>query len=304
MSAASSPSSVGSALLLRIPGGSFLHEKTLWRHRGLLLQLVRADLRSRYVATSMGFFWSVIHPLLLLLVYIFVFSAILAQRWENLGIAFRGNFAVYFCSGMLPWMWFSESLSGACASIVAHGHLIRKNVFPIVVLPMQHIISGLINFAIGFSIFLVFRLAAFGWPGAWFLALPAVIALQFAFLVGLSYLVALINVFWRDMAQVLQSALMIWLWLTPIFYLPVLFQGPLTNLAGPHAYGALLWIFRVNPMFHLVGLYQRLLYFTSTPEWQPAPWVSVAYLLTLSVALWFVARRLYGRAQSRVVETV
>lgn len=301
MAAAAPPPS---ALLFRLPGGRFLHERALWRHRGLLAQLVRADLRGRYVATSIGFFWSVIHPILLLLVYIFVFSFIFAARWEGLGIAFHGNFAVYFCCGMLPWMWFSESLSGACSSIVAHGHLIRKNVFPTIVLPMQHILSGLVHFLIAFSLFLVYRLVFFPPPDAWALALPGVIALQFALLVGLAYPVALINVFWRDMGQVLQSALMIWLWLTPIFYLPVFFRDPLNALLGPRAYDALLWLFRVNPVFHLVGLYQRLLYFTAVPEWQPAPWVSVAYLLALSAGLWFLARRLFGRAEGRVVEMV
>jgi ABC-type polysaccharide/polyol phosphate export permease len=251
----------------------------------------------------MGFFWTVIHPLLSILVYIFVFSLIFAARWESLGISFEGNFAVYFCCGMLPWLWFSDSLNGASHSIVSHGNLIRKNVFPTITLPMQPILTGLVQFIIAFAIFLVLRVIFFGLPAPEALALPGVIALQFAFTAGIAYVLATINVFWRDASQVLTSALMIWLWLTPIFYLPIFFADPLRR-HGEWAYAAVLWVFRINPAYHMVGLYQRLLFFSETPEWHPAPWISVVYLLVLSALLWFLARRLYGRAQARIVEVV
>ncbi len=298
------PADAPTALMLRLPRGSFLHERTLWRHRGLLRQMVRADLRSRYVATSMGFFWSVVHPLLSILVYIFVFSFIFQAKWESLGISFEGNFAVYFCCGMLPWIWMSESLSNACQSITSHANLVRKNVFPIVVLPMQGVLTATVQFLIAFAIFLVFRFAMFGPPGWEALALPAVFVLQFALMTALAYLLATVHVFWRDMGQILTSGLMIWLWLTPIFYLPQFIIEPVARNWGERWASVIQWMFWINPMHHLAGLCQRLLFFTATPEGYPPPRLSVIYLAVLCLALWFVARRLFGRAQSRIAEMV
>lgn len=300
----SSPDQPRSSLFLRLPGGGFEHERAIWRHRDLLRQLVKADLRGRYVATSMGFFWSVIHPLLSILVYIFVFSTIFAAKWESLGISFDGNFAIYFCSGMLPWLWFSEAMTNGTMSIVNHGTLIRKNVFPMIVLPMQPILSGLIHFLIAFAIFLAFRFAFFGWPGWWVLALPGVILLQVWLTMGLVYIMATLNVFWRDVNQIMMSMLMIWLWLTPIFYLPIFFEGKMTDWFGDSGVTVMHWMFWLNPLYHLVGLYQSILFYTATPDYHPTPWVSVVVLTVLCAVLWFIARRLFGRAQSRMVEMV
>ncbi|NUP88889.1 MAG: ABC transporter permease [Candidatus Sumerlaeia bacterium] len=292
-------------LFLRLPGGSFLHERQLWRHRRLLLQMVRADLRSRYVATSMGFFWSVIHPFLLLLVYIFVFSVVFAQRWEERGgFHFQGNYAVFLCCGLLPWTWLNESLIAASNSVVAQGTLIRKNVFPVVILPFQPILSGLFHFSIAFALFLVYRVATFGFPGVEIALVPLVVVLQAALLMGPALLLATLNVFWRDVSQILTSLLMLLFWLTPIIYLPDMFEPALTARFGASAYGALIWFYWLNPVYHLVALYQRLLFYESIPAWQPAIGVSAGYLLLLSAAAWFLARRLFGRALPRIVEMV
>jgi lipopolysaccharide transport system permease protein len=201
-------------------------------------------------------------------------------------------------------MWFSDSLGGGCQSLVAHGHLLRKNVFPMIVLPLQPILTGMVQFAIAFGIFLVLRVIFFGPPGWVALALPLAVVLQLAFTVGLVQIFAIIHVFWRDMGQLLTSILMLWLWLTPIFYLPIFFAGPIREAFGQWAYDAILWMFWINPFYHIAALYQRLLFFTATPEWQPRVWISIVYLAILSGVLWFVARRLFGRAQARVVEMV
>ncbi|MBN1476399.1 ABC transporter permease [Candidatus Sumerlaeota bacterium] len=304
MATGASPEDHRSALFLRLPGGAFSHEREIWRHRGLLLQMVRADLRSRYIATSMGFFWSVIHPFLLLLIYIFVFSFIFAQRWEERGFAFTGNYAVFLCCGLLPWTWLNESLSGSCQSIVAHGHLIRKNVFPVVILPLQHILASLVHFSIAFGLFLIYRLAFHGFPG-WRLALlPGVIALQLFAMLGPAYLLATLNVFWRDVGQILMSVLMLGFWLTPIIYVPDMFEPQLVSHWGEGAYQALLWVFWLNPVYHIVGLYQGLFFFDGTPVFQPAPWISVLYLLGLGLVTWFISRRVFGRARAFITEMV
>ena len=188
----------------------------LIRHRGLIKNLVIRDLKSRYVGSTMGFFWSVIHPLVLLASYTFVFSVIMKQR---LGPeAGTSSFAIYLFCGILPWLVFQETLTRSSNILVDHANLITKTLFPAEILPVSVLIANLINHFIGLGIFLIvsiFYLHKISWL---VILIPVYLFALSLFALGLSWFLASVQVFLRDTAQILTVVLTFWFWFTPIFF--------------------------------------------------------------------------------------
>jgi lipopolysaccharide transport system permease protein len=188
----------------------------LIRHRGLIKKLVIRDLKSRYVGSAMGFFWSVIHPLVLLASYTFVFSIVLKQKLgPETGTS---SFAIYLFCGILPWLVFQETLTRSSNILVDHANLITKTLFPSEILPVSVLIANLINHFIGLGIFLLiclFYLQKLSWL---VILIPIYLFALSLFALGLSWFLASVQVFLRDTAQILTVVLTFWFWLTPIFF--------------------------------------------------------------------------------------
>src|SRR6478736_5540586 len=124
----------------------FANLKQLIRYRGLIQSLVARDLKARYRGSVLGFLWSFINPLLLLLVYSFVFLVMPTTRGTYTG---EISYPVFMFSGLLPWTWFSSALLESSTVLVAGGNLIRKVLFPAEVLPLVTVTAGLVNFLLG-----------------------------------------------------------------------------------------------------------------------------------------------------------
>ncbi|MFN8005709.1 MAG: ABC transporter permease [Terriglobia bacterium] len=190
--------------------------RKLIQHRGLIKSLVVRDLKSRYVGSVMGFFWSVIHPLVLLASYTFVFSIVMKR---TLGPeAGTTSFAIYLFCGILPWLVFQETLTRSSNILVDHANLITKTLFPSEILPVSVLIANLINHLIGLGIFLA--VSVFSWQKmSWLIVLIPIYLLALSlFALGLGWIVASVQVFLRDTAQVLAVVLTFWFWFTPIFF--------------------------------------------------------------------------------------
>src|SRR5271154_2157176 len=114
------------------------------RYRGLIQSLVARDLKARYRGSVLGFFWSFINPLLLLLVYSFVFSTVIPNRTEGIQ-----PYALFMFCGILPWTWFSASLTEAASALISGGNLIKKVLFPAEILPIVSILANMVNFFLG-----------------------------------------------------------------------------------------------------------------------------------------------------------
>ncbi|MEE8583993.1 MAG: ABC transporter permease [Acidobacteriota bacterium] len=187
----------------------------LVRQRYLVANFVLRDLRSRYVGSMMGIFWAVVHPLVLLTVYSLVFSSILdiETRFPQI----NNNFAVFLFCGLLPWLYFQDTVLRACESIVQHGNLIRKTAFPSEILPLSIALSNLVTHLIGLAILLLV-LAYFQTLGWALLLLPLYWLLGGVFALGLGWIAAPLQVFVRDTSQLLSVVLTFWFWMTPIFY--------------------------------------------------------------------------------------
>lgn len=217
---------------------------TLFRYRGLIQSLVARELTARYRGSLLGFFWSFINPLLLLLIYSFVFTIVMPGA--------RGGsvepFAVFMFCGILPWSWFSSSLLESSNVLVSGGNLIKKVLFPAEVLPIVSVLAGLVHFCFGLPILLLFLLY-YDVPIRPDIALlPVIMLVQLVLTTGLALIVSALTVHFRDVRDLLANLLTLWFFATPIIY-PIE-QAPL----------AIHKFLNLNPFTHLAISYQEVLF--------------------------------------------
>jgi lipopolysaccharide transport system permease protein len=231
---------------------------TIWRNRGLIRVMVRRDILGRYRGSFAGAFWTLINPLLLMLTYFFVFGLVLRSRIE--GDPSRSGFGLYFLAGMLPWLAVSEALGRAPTVILEHRNFVKKLVFAVETLPVNLVASGLVSETFAVLLFGIFLLLLRGGVPASVAWLPALLIPQILFTLGLSWFLAALGAFVRDLGQVAGFLLTIWFFLTPICY-------PETSLATlPHFATLLL---SKNPMIVLVRGYRAILLHDQAPAFGP-----------------------------------
>ncbi len=246
----------------------------LVRYRGLIQSLVARELKARYRGSVLGFFWSFINPLLLLLVYSFVFSRILPADFRGFGIE---HYELFLFCGILPWTWFSTSLLESAGVLISGGNLIKKVLFPAEVLPIVTVLANMLHFLLGLPILVLFLLyfdAPITLPELlWF---PVAMLVQLIFTLGCALLLSALTVHFRDIRDILGHLVTVWFFATPVIY-P--YKQLTTTLKEPWQHT----LVNLNPMFHLIVTYQEILYF-------PGPVGHARWLLALGVAsvLWFL----------------
>ena len=222
-------------------------------YRPLIQSLVARDLKARYRGSTLGFLWSFLNPLLLLLVYTFVFTVMPGVR--STAVDAR-TYSVFMFCGLLPWSWFSSSLLEASSVLVSGGNLIRKVLFPAEVLPLVTVIAGLVNFCLGLPILFAF-IVYFGIPFEWpdLVWLPIIVLVQLALTLGLALLLSALTVHFRDLRDLLANVITLWFFATPILY-------PLAQVEKTAP--STVWLLKLNPFTHIALAYQAVLY-------QPGP---------------------------------
>ena len=228
-----------------------LHE--LWSYRELIQNLVIRDLKVRYKNSVLGVLWSLLNPLLMMLVFTVVFTIMQGSPIEK--------FPAFVIVGLLPWQFFADSISGATSSIVGNSHLINKVYFPREILTISGVLSNLVNFLIALLV-LIPILYLFNIPlTIWTLLLPLMIVIQLIFILGLSFVVATANVFYRDVHMIVSVALLAGFFLTPVFY-------PLSQLPESYMLFGIEWnvwrlMYYLNPMASIIENYRRILFYGS-----------------------------------------
>jgi ABC-type polysaccharide/polyol phosphate export permease len=233
------------------------HFRELYRFRALIATLVVRELRARYRGSFLGFLWSFLNPLLLMLVYVLVFSIYLRVPMEH--------YAVFLFTGLLPWLWFSSSLGHATGVIVGSGALVKRILFPAEILPLVSVLSNLLNLLLSLPLLFVFLLAFGIRPGAVIAFLPVLLLIQFVLTVGLALPLAAVNVHLRDVEQILSNLLVLLFFLSPILY-PVS-TVPLTVHVGGALSVPLRPLYFLNPIAGLVQGYQNIIFFGREPHW-------------------------------------
>jgi ABC-type polysaccharide/polyol phosphate export permease len=259
--------------------------RQLLRYRGLIQSLVARELKARYRGSVLGFFWSFINPLLLLLVYSFVFSVVLPSTHPPE----MEPYALFMFCGLLPWTWFSSSVSESANVLIANGNLIKKVLFPAEILPIVTVLANMVHFFLGLPILVAF-LIWFWRPLtlgelAWF---PVVVLVQLVLTVALSLIVSALTVHFRDIKDILGNLLTFWFFATPIIYQ--------MNQAPPYARQFL----NLNPFTHLAISYQEILFYKGPF----GHWRWLVALGVASIALFFVGYFLFDRLRDSFAEEV
>jgi len=228
--------------------------ESIWRNRGLIRSMVRRDVLGRYRGSFGGAFWTVLNPLLLMTTYYFVFGVVLQARFGN--DPSRAGFVLYFLAGMLPWLAFSEPAGRSPYVILEHRTFVKKLLFPIETLPVVQVIAGLVTEAFALGIFIAFLFFARGAVPVSVLWLPVLLLAQLMFTLGISWFLAALGAFVRDLGQIMGFLLTLWFFLTPICY-------PEASLMPSGA----IKILSKNPLFVLVRGYRDIFLEGHAPAW-------------------------------------
>ncbi|MBP9094637.1 ABC transporter permease [bacterium] len=226
----------------------------LWQQRHLLSLMVKRDCIGRYKGSLLGLLWPLINPLGHLLLYTFLFSVVLKVKFGTSGST--SNFALYLMAGLLPWGAFAEALARSSTVILEHPNLVKRVVFPLQILPLVTVLSALVTEAIAFLTLLAgVLLYNHGLPSS-LIYLPLIITSQILLTAGISWFVASLSVYIRDIRHLIALGLSAWMYGTPIVY-------PATAL--PEKIQFILWL---NPMAGIVMDYRRVVLEGLTPDWQ------------------------------------
>jgi len=264
----------------------------LGRYRGLIQSLVARELKARYRGSVLGFFWSFFNPLLLLLVYSFVFTYVMTGAHDTR----TEPYALFMFCGLLPWTWFSSSLIEASGVLISGGNLIKKVLFPAEILPIVTVLANMVHYFFGLVILAGFLI--------WYqrplnvseLALfPVVVLVQLILTTAFALILSALTVHFRDIRDILSNLLTFWFFATPIIYPYFMFHDPVT--------GQELWqaqVQKLNPFTHLAITYQEILFFNG-------PVGHIRWLLVLgviSVAFFMFSYFVFDRLRDTFAEEV
>jgi lipopolysaccharide transport system permease protein len=211
----------------------------LWEYKGLFFFLVRRDIKLRFQQTVIGFLWIILQPLIQLLIFYVIFG-ILAHIPTN-GVPYP----LFFLSGFVVWQFFTQVVNNSAMSLVGNISVIIKSYFPRLALPLSTVAGALVDFGISFLVLMVFLLINGGYPITLrYLLLPVLLVLTIIFSSGVGLLFGAMMVVFRDMKNLLNFIIMIWMYATPIIY-------PVSLV--PERYQFLLYL---NPMTSLVEAYR------------------------------------------------
>lgn len=256
---------------------------TLFYNKYLIQELVTRDFKGRYIGSIIGLFWSVLNPLLQLALYTVVFSTVMDMRfgddpsWES--------FALYLFAALLPWMALQESIIRSSRSFIENAQLIKKLRFPLETLPFSVVFSSLIHQLLGTLVFVIVLVFAQALNTRFFALAFLLFALQVMMAYGLAVTVACLNVFFRDITQILGVLFMLMFWITPIVY------------PKSRASGLFQTLLNCNPLTHMVDAYRFL--FLGSP--MPSGW-GILYWIVFCFGSYFAGRFVLSRTRHNLVD--
>ncbi len=243
----------------------------------LLRNLVVRDLKVRYRGSIFGFAWSLLNPLLMMAVFTLVFQ-VLAQ-YDDIQL-----YPLFLMAALVPWLFTQQALTTAMRSITSNAQLIKKVYFPRELLPMSAVLASFVNFLLAFFIFWVIGLIFGVGNTRAMLMVPLIMLLQLTLVMGLSLILAMANVFFRDTEHLVEVGMLAWFFLTPVFY--SISVVPNVTFLGLDVHR---WVFMLNPMATLTTDYRYAIMFGSFPIRH-----TIATIVVAVVALgfgWWVFRR-------------
>lgn len=228
--------------------------RSIWRNRELIWAMTWREVSGRYRGSALGILWSFISPLLMLGIYTFVFSVVFKARWSD-APASKSDFALGLFAGMLIFSVFSECVTRAPVLIVSNPNYVKKVVFPLEILPVISMGSVLFHLMMGLAIWVLFHLVVAGLPPLTSLLVPVVVLPLVLLTLGVSWMLAALGVYLRDISQGVGIVVTGLTFLSPLFY-------PVSSL--PPQYQMLL---RLNPLTPPIEMMRGVLWLGEVPVW-------------------------------------
>lgn len=256
----------------------------VWSYRGMVRAISERDLRARYTGSFLGPLWLVLQPLSMILIYTVVFSQVMQARLPGTQSGAFG-YSVFVCAGLISWGLFTEICQRTKGVFLEHANLIKKVYFPKLVLLIPVVVVAVFNFLVLSGLYFIFLLLVGAWPGwAVFSALP-VLATLIAVALSLGLLAAVLNVFLRDVGQVIDIGLQLLFWSTPIVYPMSILPEPIRAL--------IVW----NPMVGPITQLQNLFVAGQLPDYS-----TLLYPLAVAAVLAMLATWCYRRLFSEMLD--
>ena len=256
-----------------------------WLYRHYIGSAISAEFRNRFARSRLGGLWMILHPLAQVAIFALILSTVLAARLP--GIDNRFAYAIYLSAGILAWTLFAELVNGGLNLFISQGNLMKKIAFPRICLPLINLGTALVNhLSLLLAILVLFTILGHP-PTVDWLWLPVPMFFLAALGLGLGLVLGILNVFLRDIGQLVPILLQFGFWLTPIVYMADL----LPTWAQPYL--------ALNPVQPLVAAYQDILAFQQSPEWTMMGGSIVVAGLGLALAMF-----LFRRADAEMVDAL
>jgi len=254
--------------------------RLLTRHRQLTWEMTKREISERYAGQVLGVLWAVGHPLILMGVYVAVFSVIFQIRVTR-SAEMPLDYATYILAGMIPWLTFQEALNKSATVILRNVDLVKQVVFPIEILPVKCVLAAFLTQLVSLGFFVTYCLVRHGVPPATYALLPLLMALQVLGMTGVAYVLSCMGAYFKDAKDFVQVLCTINIYLLPIIYLPAMI---------PQKFMPVLY---ANPFSHMVWCYQDVLYFGRIAH--PVSWIVFAVLCLVSFV---VGDRMFDKAKN------
>lgn len=254
--------------------------KELYRYREMIFRLVKRDLKGRYKGSLLGFLWTFINPLLQLIVYTMVFSTILRSGVED--------YYIYLFVALVPWIFFSTSVSSGASVIWTQQDMVKKIFFPRIVLPISFVTAQFVNMILSFIVvIIVLEATKYGYSIESLLYLPIIMLIEYILALGFAMIVSAVTVYLRDLEYLLTIITMAWQFLTPVFY--GMNQVP----------DKILPILLMNPMTPIIIAYRDILYYKQIPNME-----TLIHACTFSIGIFLIGYVVFTRLQRRFAEVM
>jgi ABC-2 type transport system permease protein len=274
--------------------------RDVWAYRELLGQLIRKELKVKYKDSILGFFWTLLRPLLYLLVYAVAIGIFLGSG------RVIPQFGIYLFTGLLAWTLFTDIVGGSTGSIVGNAGLVKKVYFPRELFPLAVVGAGVVNFLLQAVILIAAYVATWSFPALgdlWLVPLALIALVLFA--TGLGLMLAAGNVFLRDITYLVEVGLLLWFWMTPIVYD---WTKVRTTLVEDNALSWLFQIYMANPMTNIVLAFQRALWPGGQTEAGAAfyydgnLYLRLGVIIVAGIAFVWLAQRVFARSQGNFAQ--
>jgi lipopolysaccharide transport system permease protein len=252
-------------------------------HRTLLWRVASSELRSRYAGSILGIGWAFISPLLIISIYAVIYLVIFRVRVPNMSPL---QYVLFIFSGLIPFLMTSESLGSGVGSVVANRSVLSNTVFPVDLVPVKSVLLAQFTMIVGSSVILIGS-AFFGYLKWTALLLPMVWGLHLMALIGIVWILSLINLVLRDLQNIVSLLIMVLMVASPIAYTPEMVPATLKILI------------LLNPLAYFVLAYQYILVLGQLPPW----WDSLA-IIVLGFGLFFAGGHFFSNAKQVLVDYV